>query len=736
MIICRDLGSSGMLISIGLSLIFCSLRAREGESASLSPPGVADFAGKAAHNYWYLFGDSKRNDLEALNRELRQAQRQFDRARQEDTRREAVELLTKPAAQLLEIVKSCPCRIRLDLTSGHPALSPSGPFELPGETGALLFEVVSGGDGVSYRTSTTDVSQMGMDGSPSRVDVAERGTTYALVGFEHLPVGRNMMRFDFQRAGQPAMSLSAELTTPPPGRLKVTVLSDDTGKPTPAMVRLVWRVDGVARPPANAVDFSLQFENQGNVSIARNANLPGPLGETFWCAPGPFDMTLSPGQWQITARRGVEHEVMLEDVTIHSGETVERVYRPRHWVDMRKRGWWSGDDHVHCRVVSDADARNLMAWAQAEDLHLLNMLKVGDIYRTYFEQRGFGPGYRVVEGQYILSPGQECPRTHDQIGHTIALDTSSMVRNTERYFLYDEVADAVHAQGGLWGYAHANSGNFHVDRDMTLNVPRQKADFAEILQFGRLGTRLYDEFLNLGCKLTAAAGSDVPWGGTVGEVRVYAYLGNEKFSADTWFDAFRRGRTFTTSGPMLDFRVDNALPGDEIQFKTNKKLRVRGNAWGDPKRMGPIKLEIIRHGEVIGSTESADSKKPEAHLDLSVDAGFGCWIAARAVAGDGTRAYTTPVYIVRDGLRFWKFEALDDLFERRERSLAQIERIVAEAKQLAAEGKLEQDRNRQELARQGDLLLERVAAARKLYDELKRVAETERGLRATLRTER
>jgi hypothetical protein len=724
-----QLAQSLTLLASLLAACLCTPQARCADPVTLSPPGVVDFAGKAAHNHWYLFGAEKRADLEALNRELRQAQRQFDRARDDDTRRAAAELLTKPAAQLLQIVKAFPRRIRVDLTAAPPALSPSGPFELPGDTGALLFEVVSGREGLSYSTLTLDVSQMPGDAGTAAVDVADSGTTYALVGLEHLPVGRNILGIEFRRPGQPAARFSLNLMMPMPGRLKLAVLSDDTGKPTPAMVRLVWRTDGVARQPANGIEFAPQFENQGNVSSARNANLPGPLGDSFCCVPGPFEMTLPPGGWRIGVRRGVEHEVLFEDVTIRSGDTLERTCRPRRWVDMRKRGWWSGDDHVHCRILSDEDARHLMSWVQAEDIHLANILKVGDIYRTYFEQRGFGPGYRVVDGEYVLSPGQECPRTHDQIGHTIALDTTSMVRDTERYFLYDEVADAVHAQGGLWGYAHVHSGMFHVHRDMTMNVPRQKADFAEILQVNNLGTRLYYEFLNLGCKLTASAGSDVPWGGTIGEVRAYACLGKKPFSADAWFEAFRRGRTFTTSGPMIEFRVDNALPGDEIRVKADRKLRVHARAWGDPKRMAPVKLEIVRHGEVIRSAESTDPKNPEARLDFTVDAGFGCWIAARARGGEGTSAHTTPVYIVREGLRFWKFNSLDELFQKRLTSLGQIERIVAEAKQLDAEGKLEQDRYRKQLALQGDLLLERVTQARKLYDELNRVAEAERGSR-------
>jgi hypothetical protein len=440
-------------------------------------------------------------------------------------------------------------------------------------------------------------------------------------------------------------------------------------------------------------------------------------------------MALAPGRWQIGVRRGVEHEVVFQDVTIRSGETVEQTVRPRRWVDMPRRGWWSGDDHVHCRIISAEDADRAMAWVRAEDIHLANIVKMGDIYRTYFEQRGFGPDYRVTEGNYVLVPGQECPRTHDQIGHVLGMDLTGMVRDPSRYFLYDEVFDAFHAQGGLAGYAHVNSGMFHVHRDMSLNVPRQKVDFVEILQFNHLGTDLYYEFLNLGCKLTASAGSDVPWGGTVGEVRAYACLGRSPFSADAWFAAFRRGRTFTTSGPMLEFQVDDALPGDELAFKSDRKLRVRARAWGDPRRMSPVKLEVVRHGEVIRSAESTDPARPDIKLDFTVDVAQGFWIAARARAGDGTSAHTTPVYLVREGLRFWKFDGLPDLLRKRLASLAEVEQIVAEARQLDAAGKLENDRYRKELARQGDALLERVALVRNLYADLQKVADSERAVR-------
>jgi hypothetical protein len=692
------------------------------------PPGILNFAGELAHRHWHVFGEARRAELESLNRELREANQRF-RAADDTARASAAARGVKAAGRLTELVRSSPRLVRLDLTASQPGFSPAGPIELPGDTGALLIEINSGGEGTRFSAVTADLSVPPGESSLVAVDAAAQGVTYAVAGLEHVPFQRTTLRVEVRRPSRPPAQASLDVTTPLPGRLKLTVLSDDTGQPTPAMVRLMWRTDGLQRRPANGIEFAPQFDSQGHASGVRAANLPSPLNAHYWCVPGSFDMTLAPGVWQIGVRRGVEHEAIFQDVTVKSGELTTQTLRPRRWVDMPRRGWWSGDDHVHMRLLSDDDARNLMAWVKAEDVHLANIVKMGDLYRTYFEQRGFGPAHRVADGTHVLVPGQECPRTHDQIGHTLAMNITAMVRDPERYFLYDTVFDAVHAQGGLTGYAHVNSGMFQVHRDMSLNVPRAKVDFVEILQFNNLGTDLYYEFLNLGCKLTASAGSDVPWGGTIGEVRAYAYLGRQPFSADHWFAAFGRGRTFTTSGPMLEFRVDDALPGDELTVTSDRKLRVRARAWGDPARMAPMKLEIVRLGEVIRAVDSAEAKSPEAALDFTLDAGDGFWLAARARAGDGTSAHTTPVYVRRDGLRFWKFEGLEPLLAKREESLRQIESLVAEARRLDTEGRLETDRYRKLLAQQGDALLERVARARETYAGLRRTAEAERSRR-------
>jgi hypothetical protein len=720
----------GALLAVG-ALVLPTPEALTQPVSPGAPPGIVEFAGRLANNHWYLLGETRRPRLEELNRTLREADQQARKASAAADRQPAEARRDAAAAELVALVRECPALLRVDLSSGRAKVEPARPVELPGDTGALLLEVTSGPGETNCVVASANLAQPPGESSMVSFATAASGTTWVVASLESLPVGPTILVLEAKRPGQPAVRFPLEARTPRPGRLQVTVRSPDTGEPIPAMVRLVWRVDGLARRPSNGLDFAWQFDHQGNPGGARTANLPGPLDAPFWCVPGPFDMAVAPGIWQIGIRCGVEHEVIFEEISVGSGEQVEKTFTPRRWVDMRKEGWWSGDDHVHCRILSDDDADRLLAWVRAEDIHLANVLKMGDIYRTYFEQRGFGKDYRVVAEDTVLAPGQECPRTHDQIGHTLAMNITEMIRQTDQYFLYDTVFDAVHAQGGLTGYAHVNSGLFHVHRDMSINVPKGKVDFVELLQFNQLGTGLYYDFLNTGFKLTASAGSDVPWGGTIGEVRAYVYLGDTPFTADAWFEAFRQGHTFTTSGPMLDLRVDDARPGDEIRVTADRPLRVRARAWGDPRRMAPISLEVIRLGDVVQSARSTDPAQPDVKLEFTLPAGYGGWIAARAESGDGTHAHTTPVYVIRDGLRFWKYDAVPDLLAKRLESLRQIEEIVGEAQRLEREGKLENDRYRQQLARQGSALLERVTAARQIYADLQQTADRERTLRSS-----
>ncbi len=690
-------------------------------------PNALDFTTKLIQGHSYLLTKDEAGAVDEAFRRMREAENQMRRPRDDDARKEARKIQADADSKVVAVLEKNKNLKKISLEGGKVTPSIFGPHEMVGDTGALLLRVDNGGEGVSF--SAYDINEsLPESGKIVWIDCAPTGVTWVLLGMNTLPAKRITLPVEFRRRDAEPVRTLVEVRMPPVGRLKLTVLSDDTGKPIPAMVRITSKATNRDRKPSNAIDMTGQFDGNGHNSGHRHANIPGRQSGEWWCVPEPLDMTLPPGEYDIAIRRGIEHTPIFESFTVNSKEVTEKTYRPKRWIDMRKLGWFSGDDHVHGQILSDDDAARLMAWLVAEDVHLGNVVKMGDITRTYFEQRGFGKDYRVINSDYVLSPGQECPRTHQFIGHTLSMNITEMVRDTDKYYLYDHTADGVHAQGGLWGYAHVNSGMFHVHRDMSVNVPKGKVDFAEVLQFGNLGTELWYQFLNLGFKITASCGSDVPWGGTIGEVRLFAHTGKQPFDADVWFEAVRKGHTFVTNGPMIEFTVNDALPGDEIVVKDNAKLHIRAKAMGQPEFSQPENLKIIRFGEEVKVAKPAKQGDNEITLEFDMDAGHGCWLAAVTKATNGCHAHTTPIYVRREGLRWWKFAEVDQLLDERFKSLRQIERLVADAKSKDAIT-LDGDQELKQLALQGDELLKRVEAARKIYEELKQVAQKEKAAR-------
>jgi hypothetical protein len=688
------------------------------------PANAVQLAEALTLHYSHLLPPDQRHRVADIHRRLRMG---AQRVRNGAGNAGALELLNQAAGELVGLLEKCASVVRVDLDETVDQKNFPRSVLLPGDAGAILVRVRQG-RGFHHGRIYDRSFDIGEFREPLDTGPANRGTTWLLVRATDLPADPTVLKLALRTLGGAVKVVPLRVQSPAAARLKMTVLSDDTGKAVPAMVSLRWKTCNLDRRPATALDLVPQFSGQGRQTSLRTPRLPGIRGKSFWVVPGPFEMSLPPGEWEVVVRRGVEHATVSGTFELRPGEHADKTYRPARWVNMPARGWYSGDDHVHCRILSDADAENLLTYVAAEDVYLANVVKMGDINRTFFQQRGFGKEYQVREGDRILSPGQECPRTHEQLGHTLAMNTKAFVRDTAQYYLYDQVFDEVHRQGGLSGYAHINRDLFFVHRDMSLNIPRGKVDFGEILQFGNLGTDLYYEFLNLGYPLTASAGSDLPWGGSIGEVRVYAYLGKKRFTADNWFAAFGRGNTFVTSGPMLELDIEGALPGDSIELDRDRPVTVRARLLVNPD-LGADRLELIGHGKVIKSVAGKGVGDREIVMEATVPVKGGLWLALKGRGTDGSLAHTTPVYIAGKGRRFWKFDRVEKLVAKRLQQLGEIEHIVADARAAVANGASPSLIEIQELAKQGDQLLDRVRRARRNYAQLREIYEREKKLR-------
>ena len=492
----------------------------------------------------------------------------------------------KYEAELVELMDHLPHYQRLDLRPGGVRADPDRAIDLDAQVGIVPLSVVCGEGPTRFVVHGLDLTGEPGVGA-SDVVIEREGTTHVLLMLEHVPAGPSVVTISLRPEGaeEPLAWHALRLEPRPRGQLALEVV-DETGERTPVLMRLTSVRGRRLFEPPNAVDLRPLMNAVTGLPIygpgrGYLAPLPGPLAGRYWVVPGPFEMALPEGEWEIHVWHGPEYRAVRRRVRVEPGEWTRVNVRLERLVDMAQRGWTSGDDHVHARLMSSEDGARILAFARAADVRITNVLEMGDERRTYYDQRGFGPEFRVEEGGYWLIPGQEDPRS--ALGHAIGLNLRERVRDVTRYYENDRIAAEIHRQGGLYGHTHVGPDACFVHREMALFTPLGIVDFNSVMQF-TLGTERYFDFLNLGYRMTASAGTDTPYGGTPGAVRLYAYTGPD-FAPDRWFEAVRGGHTFVTNGPMVELTVNGALPGETIEVdREHASLNIHVIARGERNR--------------------------------------------------------------------------------------------------------------------------------------------------------
>jgi len=344
------------------------------------------------------------------------------------------------------------------------------------------------------------------------------------------------------------------------------------------------------------------------------------------------------------------------------------------WIDMPGSGWYSGDDHVHMTRTPEDNA-SIGAVMQAEDVHVTNVLQMGNPFDTHFKQYAFGKDGRYRDGEHALVPGVEDPRTAVR-GHTISLNIEEVFRPADRYLRYDRIFDEYRRQGGLSGFAHVAGRLFNVERGLAIDVALGAVDFVELLQDGVLETELWYDFLNLGFKLIPTAGSDFPYLSAPGGERNYVYVGDD-YTIDAWYEALREERTFVTNGPILEFTVNGRPMGSDIRLSPGDDIEIAAAASLNPDIETLDRLELVAHGGVIASADDVSARN-SVSLSYSMPASAGIWLAVRAYGAEQTVAHSAPVYITTGG-GFEKQDAVAELAARMIAKVSEFETIEADS---------------------------------------------------------
>ncbi|MCP5114804.1 MAG: CehA/McbA family metallohydrolase, partial [bacterium] len=327
-----------------------------------------------------------------------------------------------------------------------------------------------------------------------------------------------------------------------------------------------------------------------------------PNGENYAYVEGEFEVELPEGEIAVKAVHGLEYDVHESKFEISSAGKDTLAIPLKRWSDIQQRGWMAGDTHIHF-----PNPRTAMTEMKAEGLNVTNLLVlkggVGDGERpgdgTFKNVEHFdGKLSPLSTGKHFLYANEEF-RNHF-LGHLIFLDLKRLIWPVSTgelpengwggYALptHADAAELARRQGALVIWAHFPYPNGECPVDVALG----KIDAFDILTTGdpfqlhptlqriyrMYGPRVYDmapidlyyAYLNCGFRIRATSGSDkmstkVP----MGSARTYVDVGPNR-NYPGWIEGIRQGRTFISTGPMIEISVDGKGPGEEISYKASR----------------------------------------------------------------------------------------------------------------------------------------------------------------------
>ena len=89
---------------------------------------------------------------------------------------------------------------------------------------------------------------------------------------------------------------------------------------------------------------------------------------------------------------------------------------------------------------------------------------------------------------------------------------------------------------------------------------------------------LWYRLLNCGLKCPISAGTDASLNSKTAAIpggsRVYVRTDGE-LTYESWLQNLKRGRTFATNGPLVEFRVDGKQPGEDLRLSSEGPASLR-----------------------------------------------------------------------------------------------------------------------------------------------------------------
>jgi len=441
----------------------------------------------------------------------------------------------------------------------------------------------------------------------------------------------------------------------PTGTIRLRVVDSQDKKPV--IARIVLREDrGRTYAPPGSLHRSLR--GQGH----------------FYC-DGSTELSVPAGTYRLKAYRGPEYKVAARDIRVETGQTGEVTVELERWVHMAKSGWYSGETHIHANYGYGSwfnTPETMRQQCVGEDLNVSNFMVANSDADVVFDRPFFRGGPDPLSTpDYILYWNQEFRSTI--WGHMTLLNLRQVVEPVFTGFAdttnpWDspsnaDVADRTHWQKGLVNYTHVAQGDDpfkapYSAKAIPVDVALGKIDTLDINNSWPASVPLWYRLLNCGFRIAATAGTDVflnrIGSNLPGGDRVYVHV-KGPLSYEKWIEGLRAGRSFVTSGPMLEFTVNGEGPGATLKLMEKPTVRVKGTA----RSAFPLtKAEVVHNGNVVATATLSDDMRT-ATVDRELSLEQGGWLAFRA-SGPGTadtttsalNAHTNPVYVEVGGVTY------------------------------------------------------------------------------------
>ena len=408
--------------------------------------------------------------------------------------------------------------------------------------------------------------------------------------------------------------------------------------------------------------------------------------------PGECVADLPLGEVFVDISRGYEIAPIRTSVQIEP-DTDELTFELGRVLDWRPKGWVTADTHVH--FLSPQTAR---LEGEAEGVNVVNLLasQWGEMFSNVSDFDGattVGAREFGGDGEFLVRVGTE--NRMQVLGHISLLGYSGAMIHPlcsggpsesalgdPQELTMAQWAQQCIAQNGLVVMPHGPRPQC----ERAANIVLDLVHAIEMMSFNPQNSQIdpygiadWYRFLSLGYQVPVVGGTDkMSAASQLGGIRTYAHLDADDFTYENWMGAVRRGNTFVTVGPLIEFRLEGLVPGSSLEMPGGGG--TVNATWKVESVSLPIdQVEVIVGGLVADSASFDKTLSASGSCELEISE--STWAALRVrgsykgKAGE-IAAHSSAVQIRVDGGELFSAPDATAVLEQIEGAMAYVDTLA------------------------------------------------------------